>query len=315
MRSATIGLTILVAAVLAAPAAAAPGPKLTPAAGKLRHSLTCNGNLRHAKRKPVLLVHGTFADSKINWSWNYKKTLPKRGQPACTVDLPDLSSGDIQPTSEYVVYAIRTMAKRSGGKIDVIGLSQGGLNIRWALRWWPDLRHLVDDAVLFVTPNHGAKFTNLVCTAPGTCATALYQMRSDSIFLAALNRGRDTVPGVDYTEIATSDDTIFVTPPEAHLDGARNVVIQDICPGHKVDHVGTAYDGPTYALAIDALDHPGPANPKRVGSKACRRETMPGTTRAQADAKVNAYQSKLNVLLGPTGPKAQGEPPLARYAR
>jgi triacylglycerol esterase/lipase EstA (alpha/beta hydrolase family) len=314
MKRAT-GLALLVALSSAAPALAAPGPKLSPSPSKLRHSLTCNGDLRHAERKPVLLVHGTFADSKINWSWNYKKTLPKRGQPACTVDLPELSSGDIQPTSEYVVYAIRAMAKRRGGKIDVIGLSQGGLNIRWALRWWPDLRRLVDDAVLFVTPNHGAKFTNLVCTGPGVCATALYQMRSDSIFLAALNRGRDTVPGVDYSEIATSDDTIFVTPSEAHLDGARNIVIQDICPGHKVDHVGTAYDGPTYALAIDALDHPGPAKPKRVGSKACRRDTMPGTTRAQAQAKVDAYQSKLSALLGPTGPKAQGEPQLAPYAR
>jgi triacylglycerol lipase len=303
------------AGLLAAGAADAVGPKLSAPAGKLRHSLTCNGNLRHARHTPVLLVHGTFADSKINWSWNYKKTLPKRGRPACTVDLPELSSGDIQPTSEYVVYAIRAMARRSGGRISVIGLSQGGLNIRWALRWWPDLRRLVDDAVLFVTPNHGALFTNNVCTAPGVCATALYQMRSDSAFLAALNRGRDTVPGVDYTEIATRDDTVFVTPQEAHLDGARNVVIQDICPGHKVDHVGTAYDGPTYALAMDALDHPGPAKPKRVGSAACRRDTMPGTTRAQANAKVDAYQSKLSALLGPTGPKAQGEPPLAPYAR
>jgi triacylglycerol lipase len=311
----TAGLAVLVALFPAAPSVAAPGPKLSPAPSKLRHSLSCKGDLRHSERKPVLLVHGTFADSKINWSWNYKKTLPERGQPACTVDLPDLSSGDIQPTSEYVVYAIRAMAKRRGGKIDVIGLSQGGLNIRWALRWWPDLRRLVDDAVLFVTPNHGAKFTDVVCTGPGICASALYQMRSDSIFLAALNRGRDTVPGVDYTEIATSDDTIFVTPRQAHLDGARNIVIQHICPGHKVDHVGTAYDGPTYAFAIDALDHRGPANPNRVGPKACRRDTMPGTTRAQAEAKVNAYQSKLSVLLGPTGPKARGEPQLAPYAR
>jgi triacylglycerol lipase len=309
------GVLVLVAGLLGPAAADAVGPKLSASPKKLRHSLTCNGNLRHAKSTPVLLVHGTFADSKINWSWNYKKTLPKQGRPACTVDLPDLSSGDIQPTSEYVVYAIRAMARRSGGRISVIGLSQGGLNIRWALRWWPDLRRLVDDAVLFVTPNHGALFTNNVCTAPGVCAAALYQMRSDSAFLAALNRGRDTVPGVDYTEIATSDDTVFVTPAEAHLDGARNIVIQDICPGHEVDHVGTAYDGPTYTLAMDALEHPGPARPKRVGAAACKRDTMPETTRAQANAKVDAYQSKLSGLLGPSGPKAQGEPPLASYAR
>jgi triacylglycerol esterase/lipase EstA (alpha/beta hydrolase family) len=314
MLNRTAGLAASLALLVPASAVAA-GPDLTAPVKKLRHSLTCNGNLRHARHTPVLLVHGTFADSKINWSWNYKRTLPARGEPACTVDLPNLSAGDIQASSQYVVYAIRAMARRSGGDVSVIGLSQGGLNIRWALRWWPDLRRLVDDAVLFVTPNHGSAFTNALCTSPGVCATALYQMRSDSAFLGALNRGRETVPGVDFTEIATSDDTIFVTPPEARLGGARNIVVQDICPGHKVDHVGTAYDGPTYALAVDALDHPGPAKPKRVGAAACRRDTMPGVTRAQADAKVQSYQSKLNALLGPNGPKAQGEPPLARYAR
>jgi triacylglycerol lipase len=309
-----VGLALSLA--LLAPATAVAGePHLTIPLKQLRHSLTCNGNLRHAHRTPVLLVHGTFADSKINWSWNYKKTLPARGEPACTVDLPDLSAGDIQASSEYVVYAVRAMARRSGGDVDVIGLSQGGLNIRWALRWWPALRNRVDDAVLFVPPNQGSAFTNAVCTSPGVCAPALYQMRSDSAFLGALNAGREAVSGVDFTVISTADDTIFVTPSEARLAGARNIVIQDLCPGHEVDHVGTAYDGPTYAVAVDALDHPGPAKPKRIGTAACKRDTMPGVTRAEAEAKVQSYQTKLNVLLGPSGPKADGEPQLARYTR
>jgi triacylglycerol lipase len=317
-RAARLAVCLAVIAALVpatASARAERGPHLGVAVNSLRHSLTCNGSLRHARRTPVLLVHGTFADSRINWSWNYKKALPARGNPACTVDLPDRSAGDIQVSSEYVVYAIREIARRSGRDIAVIGLSQGGLNIRWALRWWPDLRRLVSDAVLFVTPNHGAAFTNNVCTSPGVCATSLYQMRSDSDLLHALNRGRETVSGPAFTTIATADDTIFVTPPEARLQGARNVVIQDLCPGHKVDHVGTAYDGPTYQLALDALDHPGPTRPKRIGSALCRRDTMPGVTRAEADGRVQSYQSKLSALLGPNGPKAQGEPPLARYAR
>ena len=53
------------------------------------------------------------------------------------------------------------MARKSGRDVAAIGLSQGGLNVRWALRWWPDVRRLVSDAVLFVTPNNGSAFTNL----------------------------------------------------------------------------------------------------------------------------------------------------------
>jgi triacylglycerol esterase/lipase EstA (alpha/beta hydrolase family) len=307
MRTRTLTLAVVVATIVAlVPATAQADPGM-------RQALTCNGSLRHARHTSVLLVHGTFANSRINWSWNYKRTLPERGYPACTIDLPELSAGDIQASSRYVVYAIRTMARRSGRDVAVIGLSQGGLNIRWALRWWPDLRRLVSDAVLFVAPNHGAKFSDDVCTTPGVCATSLYQMRGDSRFLRALNRGRETVPGPDFTTIATADDNVFVTPAQARLAGARNIVIQDLCPGHRVDHVGTAYDGPTFAIALDALSHPGPAKPRRIDDP-CARETMPGVTRAQAQAKVASYQSKLAELLGPNGPKAPGEPPLASYA-
>jgi len=313
-------LACLATTAAAAPAAAsarpADGPRLGPPASALRHALSCNGRLKGARRAPVLLVHGTFADSKINWSWNYKKTLPARGRPACTVDLPDRSAGDIQASSEYVVYAIRAIARRSERKIAVIGLSQGGLNTRWALRWWPDLRHLVSDVVTLAAPNHGALFTNNVCTGPGLCAESLYQMRSDSMFLRALNRGRETVPGVPFTAVSTADDSVFVTPDEARLRGASNIVVQRLCPGHRVDHVGLTYDGPAYAIAMDALEHRGPARLSRLDRRsACERDTMPGVTRAQAEAKVQSYQATLGMLLGPSGPKAAGEVPLARYAR
>jgi len=107
----------LIAAAAAPTAVAAPnpGPALTTPRSDLQQALTCNGDLSTAHRKPVLLVHGTFADSEINWNWNYKQALPARGEPACTVDLPNLSAGDIQVSTEYVVYAIRAMARESGG--------------------------------------------------------------------------------------------------------------------------------------------------------------------------------------------------------
>jgi hypothetical protein len=40
---------------------------------------------------------------------------------------------------------------------------------------------------------------------------------------------------------------------------------------------------------------------------------MPGTTRDEANAKLAAYGATLVELLGPNGPKAEGEPPLACY--
>lgn len=294
-----------------------PGPTLATPIAILQDALSCNGDLAGAARDPVLLVHGTFFDSDINWSWNYKLALPARGVPTCTVDLPDRSAGDIQVSTEYVVHAIRAMAKESGRKVAIIGHSQGGLQARWALRWWPDLRHLVSDLIMLATPNHGSVFTDTFCPAPFFCAASLYQMQSDSAFLAALNAGHETIGAVPFTPIVTDDDQIFVLPEQATLNGNRshvtNVAVQDVCPGHFVDHIGLAFDGPTYAIVLDALDHKGPAKPSRIDPAVCLTDTMPGVDRADADARLLAYSPTLAELLGPNGPKAQGEPPLACY--
>jgi len=307
----------LLAAVAPASALPQPGPPLATPGSALRDALTCNGELAGARRDPVLLVHGTFANSEINWSWNYKLALPARGEPSCTVDLPDVSAGDIQVSTEYVVYAIRVMARESGRRVAVIGHSQGGLEARWALRWWPDLRHLVSDVIMLATPNHGALFPDVVCTAPFVCSASLYQMESDSAFLAALNAGHETAGAVSFTAIVTTDDQTFVLPEQGRIDGNRphvtNVTVQDICPGHVVDHLGLAFDGPTYAIVVDALDHAGPADPSRIDPAVCQTDTMPGVDRADAEARVMAYTATLLELLGPNGPKAEGEPPLACY--
>ena len=314
------GCVALLAAIAPAVAAAKvkpAGPALATPVSTLQQSLTCNGSLAGIDRDPVLLVHGTFADSEINWSWNYKLALPARGETACTVDLPDKSAGDIQVSTEYVVYAIRAMARESGRKVAVIGHSQGGLEIRWALRWWPDIRHLVSDAILLNTPNQGSAFPDALCTVPGGCAASLYQMRTGSNFLKALNEGRQTVGGVSYTILHTETDPIFVLPQQAILDTsgaqARNIAIQEVCPGRQVDHNGIVFDAASYAIVTDALDHRGPADPARVDPAVCLQDTMPGVTRAEADARLQAYGATLLELLGPNGPKAPGEPPLADY--
>jgi triacylglycerol lipase len=311
----TAGLALAGATTAAADAAPARGPALTTSSERLRAALTCEGKLAGARRDPVLLVHGTFGDGAINWSWNYQRVLPTRGRAACTVDLPGKGTGDAQLATEYVVHAIRSLARRSGRRVAVIGHSQGGLEARWALRWWPELRRRVSDVVTLATPNHGSSFTNQLCTAPRSCAAALFQMRTDSAFLRALNRGRETIRGVAFTAVSTADDRIFVTPAEAALQGGSNIVVQRLCPGHRVDHVGLAFDGPTFAIAMDALDHSGPAKLRRIDRAVCRTDTMPGVSRPEADAKLAEYAAILDAALGPNGPRAEGEPPAACYVR
>jgi triacylglycerol esterase/lipase EstA (alpha/beta hydrolase family) len=63
------------------------------------------------------------------------------------------------------VFAIRRMHRLSGQKVSIVGHSHGGMNFRWALRYWPDVRQMVDDAVSLAGNNHGTETVN----ALGAC--------------------------------------------------------------------------------------------------------------------------------------------------
>ena len=310
-------VTLGIAAVAAAAAArstsqADPGPAITVPTSGLRAAMNCKGNVAHARRGAILLIPGTFATAKVNWSWNWQKLLPTMGWAACTVTLPQTGAGDIQTNTQYVVWAIRTLAQQSGRPIAMMGHSQGGLEARWALKWWPDTRADVDKVITLAAPNYGALYPNQHCTAPDSCAGSLWQMRSDSKFLGALNKDTSTY-GIAWTAISTTADKVFVLPAEARMPGASNIEVQSLCPNDQISHQGLAYDGPTSGIVLDALDHKGPAELSRVSRSYCNMATMKGTTLAQANQIVNDYTAILVHDLGPSGPRSESEPKLACY--
>jgi hypothetical protein len=221
--------------------------------------------------EPVLLVHGTFTNADENWGWNYRVALPAAGYDVCWVTLPNRSLTDIQVASEYVVRAVRVMHAQSGRKVDIIGHSQGGLQPRWAVRWWPSLLKKVDDLVTLAAPNHGT----VVADPANPSCPSCWQMKTTSAFIAALNTPDET-PGTNaaspsYSALYTITDELvqpFAPNPTAALAGASNILVNGpgVCPGRPLDHVGFAYDKVVYDLVVDALDHPGPAVPARASA-------------------------------------------------
>ena len=45
--------------------------------------------------------------------------------------------------------------------------------------------------------------------------------------------------------------------PTSALDGARNILIQDVCPGRTTTHIGTAVDSVSFAAFVDGIEHDG----------------------------------------------------------
>lgn len=262
-----------------------PGPALSVDRARLAAALSCHGDLRGSALQPVLLVPATAVTPEQNYSWNWEPAFAAQKRPWCTVTLPTQTLGDIQTVGEYLVHAIRTVHAAAGRKIAVMGHSQGGMSMRWALRFWPDTRALVDDVIGMAGDNHGTTLLDPVCVEGlTTCTPQGWQQRSTSDFIAALNSRAETFAGISYTEIYSYTDEVVLPStgpnPSSALSGPgriTNVATQSICPLNLWEHltVGTV-DPVTHALVLDALNHDGPARPERVNRSACFRLLMPG---------------------------------------
>ena len=251
-----------------------PGPRLATPTKALKAALRCQESA--GRRDPVLLVHGTAANPTVAWAAGVRRLLSERGHAVCTVALPDAANGRIDVASEYVVASIRRLAARFDRPIDVVGHSQGGMLLRWAIKWWPDIRSLVGDVVGLAPSNHGSSVATALCAS--ACPPAFWQQTSTSKFLAALNDGDETPGRLSYSVVLSQTDTT-VRPPSPELRGEAddsNTAIQAIWPGREVSHTQILYDAVSVALVVDALTHVGPARASRLAAGVCERELADG---------------------------------------
>lgn len=295
------------------------GPGLSVPAAKLKASLTCTRGIAGDGRDPILLVPGTDLTPKANYSWNYERAFAARHWPYCAVSLPHDTTGDIQIAGEYIVYALRAMASKSGRQVDVVGYSQGGMLPRWALRFWPGTRSLVHDLVAIDPSNHGTLDADAACQ--GSCLPADWQQASTAHLIRALNSRAETFAGINYTVIFSRSDEIVVPNLDAsgssslHTGGGRiaNIAVQQICPNDASDHLAMgSYDPVAYALVVDALTHPGVADPARIPLSVCAQAFQPGVDPSTFPRDYGAYLAQIGRAQS-GDPTVPAEPPLDCY--
>lgn len=317
IRYAVVAALLSVAA-LPTSAVAAPrpdtGPALSVPRAKLDASLVCAAG--DSDKTPVLLVPGTTVEPDENFGWNYVQAFTLGSRSYCAVTLPDRAMADIQVAAEYVVNGIRAMHRQFGGKISVLGHSQGGMIGRWALKYWPDTRGLVDDLVGMAPSNHGTDLAEYMCQPD--CAPAIWQQRTSASFIKTLNTGPETWPGISYTVIYSLTDGIIVPPESSKLTTGQgeiaNIAISEACPGRTADHLSLGtYDPVTYALVVDALDNPGPASQDRFDRAYCTAIFQPGVNQVFMPVHFSRASSAVGATILLT-PHVPAEPPTAPYA-
>ena len=308
-----------------------PGPALSVPAATLAKALSCHGDFHANTLEPVLLDPATGVTPDENYAWNWEPAFNLQHRPWCALTMPFHTLGDIQTSGEYIVYGIRQMYALASRKIAVMGHSQGGMSMRWALRFWPDTRAKVDDVIGMAGDNHGTSTATVGFCQVGltTCTPQGWQQESTSNFVAAMNSGAETFAGVSYTEIYSLRDEVVLpttgpnasSPVRTGAGAITNVTTQSICPLDINEHLLTGTIDPvTYALATDALNHAGPANPARISKSACSQLFMPGVNPLNAQANINILAGLFYVALVPVpfvnlagAPQVPAEPALKCY--
>jgi triacylglycerol esterase/lipase EstA (alpha/beta hydrolase family) len=314
-----IGLIVGIAAVAASglTSGARADPRLDVPTTTLRAALECPAHFADPDRDPVLLVHGTGLNADESWDWNYELGLHHAGYDWCAVTLPDRALGDIQVSAEYVVWALERIRALTHRKVVMISHSQGGMETRWALRWWRRARSDTAALIDLASPNHGILAAD-ACADSGDCWPAVWQMASGSQFLKALNSVSETPGKVAYTQIYSRTDELVEPSSTAPLSGGANtanIAIQSICPARVVHHAGLLTDPVVWELVLNALSHPSrPASAGAVNAAACLQPTMPYVESEQV-ALGNAFLYGSAALAFAQHSGVASEPALAPYAR
>ncbi len=276
-----IAALLLAAAVSLTPAAAAHADSAT--AASVSHSgwndWSCQPSDAHPR--PVVLVHGTFGNSVDNWL-GLAPYLVSRGYCVFSLDYGQLPGvpffhglGPIEKSAEQLdAYVDKVLAATGAPKTDIVGHSQGGMMPRYYLKFLGGADKV--NALVGLAPdNHGTTLGGLAKLLPyfpgaedllSSATPGLADQVAGSAFLAKLNAGGDTVPGVRYTVIATRYDQVVTPYRTQFLDGpnVKNVLLQDLCLVDLSEHLAIGLlDRIAFHEVANALD------PAKAGRTNC----------------------------------------------
>ncbi len=236
---------------------------------------SCRPSAAHPR--PVILVHGTFADMSDSWQAlspllrnnGYCVYSLNYGSYAGSGLLGIYATGDIAASAEQLsAFVNRVLASTGASQADLVGHSQGGMMPRYYLRFLGGAAK-VHTLVGLAPSNHGTTLQGLFTLAgyfPGADAflgvlcRACSQQSAGSAFLQKLNAGSETAPGVSYTVIESANDEVVTPYTSAFLrgPGVNNILLQAQCPLDQGEHLSMPYDHIADGDVLNALD---PAHP------------------------------------------------------
>jgi triacylglycerol esterase/lipase EstA (alpha/beta hydrolase family) len=238
---------------------------------------SCQPSAAHPR--PVVLVHGTFADMSDSWQ-ALSSLLHNHGYCVFALNYGDHGGsgaigvygvGDIaESASQLSAFLNRVLTATGAAKVDLVGHSQGGMMPRYYLKYLGGAAK-VHTLVGLAPSNHGTTVNGLFTLGsyfPGAngffgACPACEEQEAGSAFMTELNAGGETVPGVEYTVIESRYDEVVTPYTSAFLSGSNvtNILLQQQCPLDAGEHLSMPYDHIADADVLTALDPAHPQHP------------------------------------------------------
>ncbi len=208
---------------------------------------------------PVLLVPGYGGNGDSLGP--LVAALRSAGRVAVVVGPVGDGTGDLRTSAKHLgEVADRVLDDTGADSVDVIGYSAGGV----VARLW--VRDEGGDAVArrvltLGSPQHGTSQAALGLQLAGGCPVACEQLVPDSDVLRRLNAGDETPHGPLWMTVRSTSDEVVTPVESAALDGAVNLVIQDVCPGSTAAHGDLPSDPVVLAALASGLGREAPTAP------------------------------------------------------
>jgi triacylglycerol esterase/lipase EstA (alpha/beta hydrolase family) len=241
------------------------------------NSWSCKPSAAHPR--PVILVHGTFADMSDSWQ-ALSPLLSNNGYCVFALNygsfngsgsLGIYATGPIERSAEELsAFVDRVLNATGASQVDLVGHSQGGMMPRYYLKFLGGATK-VHTLVGLAPSNHGTTLGGLGTLAEffgfsgllGSACPACEQQLAGSSFISTLNSGGETVPGVSYTVVESMNDEVVTPYTSAFLSGSSvtNITLQQQCILDQGEHLSMPYDHIADADVLSALDPAHPQHP------------------------------------------------------
>lgn len=261
-------ITLLTAAGCVSSGPGTPSVRPAPSAATNASSTSKSaGHPRTVPRRagPVILLPGY--GGHVDQLMPLARDLRATGRIVRVLRLPGGGTGDLRVQAAALGRLVaRLRARFHAASVDLVGYSAGGVVARLWVR--DHAAKIVRRVVGLGAPQHGTVLAGLARTvAPRDCPTACRQLAPGSALLRGLNAGDETPDGPRWVEILSTSDGVVVPSSSAHLAGALNIVVQQVCPRDRPTHAELPEDPVVRQIVVGVLER---RSATRPGPSACR---------------------------------------------